>query len=157
MKRAIFIAVLLFATTFGARSQDTANGVFLVAQPSLDEPTFRRTVILITQLTLVGAGPIGVIVNRATDVSLSAVFSKHKHIAAQPQKLYFGGPIMQQEVMFLVRAATPPPRSIAVLHDVYLMADVDWVDGALSNPNALSAVRASSCADTGVGKAATSS
>jgi hypothetical protein len=26
------------------------NGVFLVAQPTLDEPPFRRTVILITQL-----------------------------------------------------------------------------------------------------------
>ncbi|MEQ1773081.1 MAG: YqgE/AlgH family protein [Burkholderiales bacterium] len=124
-----------------AHAQNIANGVFLVAQPSLTEPTFRRTVILITQLPQ--AGPIGVIINRPMEVPLSDIFPKHENLAAQPQKLHFGGPVARQELMFLVRADKPPPRSIAVLQDVYLMGDADWVEGALaaSDSNVLSAVR----------------
>lgn len=136
------VAVLLIAACLAplpALAQHTANGVFLVAQPSLNEATFRRTVILITQLPQ--AGPIGVIINRPMEISLGEIFPKHENIAALPHKLYFGGPVARQGLMFLVRAAKPPPRSVPVLQDVYLMGDADWVEGALSDSGALSAVR----------------
>ena len=40
-----------------------------------------------------------------------------------------------------MRADTPPPRSIPVLRDVYLMGDADWINSALADATALSAVR----------------
>ena len=143
MKHFLFAGALLFAAPFAAQAQEQdviANGVFLVAQPSLTEPTFHRTVILITQLA--GTGPLGVIINRRTETPLSDIFPKHQHLAAQQQPLHFGGPVQQQGVLFLVRTETPPPRALRVLQDVYLMSDADWVNGALDDAKALSAVRA---------------
>lgn len=125
-----------------ASAQEAANGVFLVAQPSLSEPTFRRTVILITQRP--DGGSLGVIINRPTDTPLSAAFPDHPHLAAQAQPLHFGGPVQPQARLFLVRSVTPPPagKGIAVLHDVYLTDDADWVDSALATKKVLTAVRA---------------
>ena len=142
MKCRVFTIVVLFAASFAPSflfAQDLANGVFLVAQPALTDPTFSRTVVLITQPPLVG--PIGVIINRPTAVPLRDVLPKHENIAALPHTLHIGGPVLQQGLLFLVRAESPPPGSIPVLRDVYLMGDADWVDNALQAGNALSAVR----------------
>ena len=107
-----------------------ANGVFLVAQPSLTEPTFRRTVILLTQPP--GSGPMGIIINRPTDQTLADVLPKHPALAAQTQPLYFGGPVARQGLVFLVRTQVAPPRSLRVLDDVYLMGDADWIEQTLA-------------------------
>jgi putative transcriptional regulator len=134
----IATALVAFVVLRAAHAQDSANGIFLVAQPSLTEPTFHRTVILITHLPRMG--PIGVIINRPTEIALSEAFPKHENIAALSHSLYFGGPVAPQNVMFLVRADSSPPRSIAVLQDVYLTADADWVNAALGESK-LPAVR----------------
>jgi putative transcriptional regulator len=136
--------VWLVLVASGARAQapalELANGVFLVAQPTLTEPTFRRTVILITQRP--DGGSLGVIINRPTQITLAEAFPQHEHIAALAQPLHFGGPVQPQALLFLVRSATPPPGAIAVLHDVYLTADADWVDSALATQKIISATRA---------------
>ena len=107
-----------------------ANGVFLVAQPSLTEPTFRRTVILLTQPP--GSGPMGIIINRPTDQTLAGVLPQHPALAAQTQPLYFGGPVARQGLVFLVRSQVAPPRSLRVLDDVYLMGDANWIEQTLA-------------------------
>ena len=140
MRLLCFALALLAACSAGA--QEVANGVFLVAQPSLTEATFRRTVILITQRP--DGGSLGVIINRPTVVTLREAFPKHDHIGAQAQPLYFGGPVQPQSLLFLVRSTTPPPpgKGIAILRDVYLTTDADWVDHALATGNVVSATRA---------------
>lgn len=145
MKRLLCAACAWLAlVVFGAHAQETAqepaNGIFLVAQPTLTEPTFRRTVILITQRP--DGGSLGVIINRPTKIALSEAFPKHPHIAALAQPLHFGGPVQPQALLFLVRSATPPPAAIAVLRDVYLTPDADWVDSALATQKIVSATRA---------------
>lgn len=132
MKRRLAIAALVLAP-LAAWAQQAANGVFLVAQPTLNEATFRRTVILITQLP--SAGPLGVIINRPLKILPRDVLPDHHHISALPQPVYFGGPVARRNLMFLVRTDTPPPQAIAILNDVYLLTDADWVDGALRDGN----------------------
>lgn len=128
-----------FGTYGVCRAQALANGVFLVAQPALTEATFRRTVILITQRP--DGGSLGVIINRPTATLLQQAFPKHEHIAALAQPLHFGGPVQPASHLFLVRGATPPPQGIAILQDVYLTTDADWVDSALATAKVLSATR----------------
>jgi putative transcriptional regulator len=140
VKRLLWLAWLALLAACSAGAQEVANGVFLVAQPTLTEPTFRRTVILITQRP--DGGSLGVIINRPTKIALSEAFPKHEHIAALAQPLHFGGPVQPQALLFLVRSATPPPDAIAVLQDVYLTTDADWVDSALATQKILSATRA---------------
>jgi putative transcriptional regulator len=130
---------LMLISAGGAWAQAAANGVFLVAQPSLTEATFRRTVILITQRP--DGGSLGVIINRPTDTTLREALPKHEQIAALPQPLYFGGPVQPGTLLFLVRTATPPPQGIAILHDVYLTTDAAWVDGALATGKVITAAR----------------
>lgn len=139
VKRILRAVVLLCAALPAARAQEIANGVFLVAQPSLTDPTFSRTVVLITQPPQ--SGPLGVIINRPTEVPLRDALPAHKNIAAQKHPLHFGGPVARDRLMFLVRTALPPPGSIAVLRDVYLVGDADWVNDALSRAGAPPAVR----------------
>jgi len=122
VRRLLCTALALFATC-SACAQEVANGVFLVAQPTLTEPTFR------------------VIINRPTELTLREAFPKHEHIAAQPHTLHFGGPVQPQSLLFLVRSATPPSQGIPVLRDVYLTGDADWVDNALATEQVLSATR----------------
>lgn len=107
-----------------------ANGVFLVAQTSLTEPTFRRTVILLTQPP--NSGPMGIVINRPTGQAVSSVFPRHPQLAAQTQPLFFGGPVARQGLVFLVRSNVAPPSSLRVLDDVYLMGDADWIEQALA-------------------------
>ena len=136
------VVLLVCSTVGGLQAQEVANGVFLVARPTLNDPTFRRTVILITQPP--GSGPIGVIVNRPTALSVADVLPAYKLIAAQTRKLHFGGPVQQRSLVFLVRTSEPPPRAVAVLRDVYMTTDADWVEAALGEseaPLAASAVR----------------
>jgi putative transcriptional regulator len=138
----LLCAALTLLAACGAWAQGVANGVFLVAQPTLTEATFRRSVILITQRP--DGGSLGVIINRPTVIPLREAFPKHEHIASQPQPLHFGGPVEPQALLFLVRSATPLPagKGFAVLRDVYLTGDADWVDSALVTGKVLTAVRA---------------
>lgn len=133
------LAWLVAAFASSARAQGPANGVFLVAQPQLAAPTFRRTVILITQRP--DGGSLGVILNRPTDVALSAMFPKHRNIAAQTQNMYVGGPVQPQALLFLVRSDQAPPGSIRILRDVYLTSDADWINSAVNDPQKISALR----------------
>lgn len=138
MRRALCIAWGLLAAGT-AWAQQLANGVFLVAQPSLTSPPFNQSVVLITQRP--DGGSLGVIVNRPSSVALRDAFPKHDKLAALPQTLHFGGPVQPRALLFLVRATTAPPGAIAILRDVYLTHDIDWVNSALSDGKQLSALR----------------
>lgn len=126
-------AAVLLASGFAGTvyAQEAANGVFLVARPEMNDRTFRRTVILVTQPAQ--SGPMGVIVNRPTAVTLAEVMPVFKQLSAQTQKLHFGGPVQRRNLVFLVRTATPPPRAVAILRDVYMTTDADWVEASLSD------------------------
>lgn len=146
MKQFIFVSLLLAGLVGGkGHAQGIANGVFLVAQPTLNDPTFRRTVILITQPPQ--SGPIGVIINRPTRVSASEALPGHQRVAEQAKVLHFGGPVQRRNLVLLVRSENAPPSALAVLRDVYLTSDADWVDAAIATASAdeptsgLSAVR----------------
>lgn len=138
VKQLLGLALLLLVSS-GSGAQDIANAAFLVAQPALTAPTFARTVILVTQGR--DGGALGVILNRPTDITPRDAFPKHKHLAALEQKVYFGGPVLPQGLLFLVRTSTPPPASVPVLRDVFLVSDIDWVDAALAERKLISDLR----------------
>jgi putative transcriptional regulator len=86
------VALLLaLAAAPAAAQQDLpANGLFLVAKPSLGDPNFSRTVVLVTQTP--DGGTVGVIVNRPTTLKLSDFLSKEFDTANYKGLLFFGGP-----------------------------------------------------------------
>lgn len=110
-----------------------ANSIFLVAKRDMSDPRFRETVVLVTQPRR--GGPFGVIVNKPLEQRLTEIFTEHESLKKSKDVLFFGGPVAPEGLVFLVRAANPPPRSVPVLKDVYFTGDVDWIDEHLKRPD----------------------
>jgi putative transcriptional regulator len=108
------------------------NAIFLVAGRELNDPNFRQTVVLVTHPK--EGGPWGVIINRPLQRRLSEVFTDQKTLKGRKDVLYFGGPVQRDGLVFLVRSASPPPRSVALLRDVYFTGDTDWIDEQFKRP-----------------------
>ena len=99
-----FVTALLVAQP----QAEAPNSLLLVAKPSLTDPNFRETVVLVTQAA--DASTVGVILNRAT---------KRKHKTGEP--IGFGGPVMREVLVTLFRAERAPQApAFHVLKGVYL-------------------------------------
>jgi putative transcriptional regulator len=102
-------ALLLFALFSTASGQDKPNGLLLIAKPSLVDPNFRETVVLVTQTP--DASTVGVILNRPTPARGEK----------RGETLYFGGPVMPQvSVALFASERTPAAPAFHVIRGVYL-------------------------------------
>lgn len=119
------ISGLVLAATLcllhAAEEDPLANGVLLVAKPELADPNFRQSVVLITQ-PVPGGGPLGVILNRPTEVRLSEAWKESGAVPEQFDFIYAGGPVARNQIIYLVRSDTPV-TGLRVLDDVYLSGD----------------------------------
>lgn len=74
-----------------------AVGRLLVATPSLIDPSFRRTVVL---LLVHGAeGSMGLILNRPTETPVQHIFQQWHSFATKPRVMYEGGPVAQNSAI----------------------------------------------------------
>jgi putative transcriptional regulator len=69
----------------------STRGRLLVATPSLTDPNFARTVILVLEHGDDGA--LGVVLNRPTDAELDRAVPGWSSVAAPPAVVYVGGPV----------------------------------------------------------------
>jgi putative transcriptional regulator len=69
----------------------TLTGSLLVATPMLDEPPFRRSVVLMLDHDEDGA--LGVVVNQAADLAVERVLSAWSAAVSAPGVLFVGGPV----------------------------------------------------------------
>ncbi len=140
MRYALRVLLILFsfATPAGA-AEDGANAIFLVASPVLLDPNFRQTVVLVTQPR--EGGPWGVIINRPLDYRLSEVFTDIETLRNRKDVLFFGGPVAQDGLVFLIRSQQPPPRALRVLGDVYFISDIEYIEKLLQRPEPMRDLR----------------
>lgn len=68
-----------------------AQGSLLVAQPSLDDPNFERTVVLVAPSKT--GGTVGVVLNRPHNFSLAQMMPEHPHLSRFQEPLRQGGPV----------------------------------------------------------------
>ena len=129
------IALLLAATTAQAQQNLPANGLFLIAKPSLADPNFSRTVVLVTQTE--DASTVGVIINRPTALKLSQFLSDEFSTGNYRAPIFDGGPVMRQAIVSVFRSETvPAATAFHVLKDVYLTMHPDNISGLLADPAA---------------------
>lgn len=128
--RATWVALLV---VFCASAQPvTVDKVrFLVATPTLADPTFSRSVILMLNHDEDGA--LGIIVNRPTPATLAQVFPHLEHASDRTDTLYLGGPVRPTRIFVLLRAEEAPPAAEAVLPGVYVSTRQPSFDHALAN------------------------
>jgi putative transcriptional regulator len=76
-------------------------GSLLVASPTLDDPNFVRSVILVLDHDADGA--LGVILNRPSDISAGDALPRWADVASEPAVVHVGGPVTPQVVVCLGR------------------------------------------------------
>lgn len=92
----------------GGRSMDSMTGQLLVATPSLKDPNFDRTVVLLVAHEPGGA--LGVVLNRATEVAVADVLGDWSDLAREPAVLFEGGPVQPDSAICLARMRHPVRR-----------------------------------------------
>jgi putative transcriptional regulator len=132
-------AALVLALAAGAplfAQQDLpANGLFLVAKPSMQDPNFTRTVVLVTQTE--DASTVGVIINRPVNLQLSQFLPPEFPARNYRDSIYFGGPVALQAIFALFRSeSVPAAPAFHVLKDVYLTTHPDNIALLLAAPAA---------------------
>jgi len=118
MARALVLVMALLAASAAAQQSDPPNSLLLVAKPELSEPSFRESVVLVTQAA--DFSTVGVILNRPSQ-------ARHPATGAT---LYLGGPVMLQVVVALLRSdTTPQAPAFHVLQGVYLTMHPQNLEG----------------------------
>jgi putative transcriptional regulator len=117
------LLLLLAGGSWPAMADESARltAILLVARSELPDPNFADSVVLV--MNHVAEGPVGVIVNRPTPMTVAELFPDEKRLATIEDKVYFGGPVEFESIWFLFRAAKAPARAVRAFNDVYLSRD----------------------------------
>jgi putative transcriptional regulator len=106
----------LAGTEFSPSS--VAKGVLLVASPTLTDPNFRQTVVLVVEHG--SEGTLGLILNRSTNVLLSEVLPQLAVLKGTSYRLFEGGPVERSRLLLLSRLKAPPAGARAVFDGIYV-------------------------------------
>jgi putative transcriptional regulator len=124
MRRWLALALLLLGAAAQAQQHLPANGLLLVAKPSLTDRNFSQTVVLVSQTE--DGGTVGV-----------AVLSEDLPTGNYREPIFFGGPVMLKALVSLFRSETPPAApAFHVLKDVYLTMHADNIENLLKDTTA---------------------
>jgi putative transcriptional regulator len=88
-------------------------GQLLLASPSLMDPNFARTVVLIGLHSEDGA--MGVVLNRPSSVTVGEAVPQLQETLGAMQRVYVGGPVQPSSVVFLAEFIDPSPAGLLVL------------------------------------------
>jgi putative transcriptional regulator len=128
----LLFAATLAAATHAAMAQAPDGGFFLVAKPSIRDPNFARTVVLVTHAP--DGATLGVILNRPTERSLANLLPGNERLARFTEPLYFGGPVAAAGLFAVFRGTEDHGQSFPVLGDVRLALDPTTVEQLLLKP-----------------------
>jgi len=105
-------------------SFESLRGHLLIASPALIDPSFRRTVVLVTEHTEEGA--MGVVLNRASPVAVADAVPHLAQLAEDGACIHVGGPVQPEAVVALAELDDASDSAAIALGDIgYLRADAD--------------------------------
>ena len=106
---------------------ESLQGQLLIAAPSLLDPNFRRTVVLIAQHTEEGA--MGLVLNRPSDSTVAETVPTLAGLVEEGAVVWAGGPVEPGGVVVLAEFEEPDASAELVLGDVgFMPADADPLD-----------------------------
>lgn len=141
LRRALLIALCCGMQPLPLCAAETtvdSHSVLLVAAEGMADPRFRQSVVLVTRHGR-SSESVGVIVNRATDVSLDRLFPQLK--PALRHRLHYGGPVAPGKIVFLVRSKAAPVAAIAMAEHLFLSSDGGSLKQLLAAPTPATRLR----------------
>ena len=122
LKVAALCLLLLLGTPWqiSAGTTTAPTAIFIVARAQVTDPNFEEAIVLV--MNNLGPAPVGIIINRPTEVPVSRLFPDIKGLAHVEDKVYFGGPVDFRSVWFLFRATGRPEHAVQAFDGIYLSA-----------------------------------
>lgn len=115
------LLLLLAGSWPSSADQAPMTAILLVARAELPDRDFADSVVLV--MNNLGPAPVGLIVNRPTQIAVAQLFPELKRLAQVHDRVYFGGPLEITSVWFLFRATTASAHAVRAFDDIYLSAD----------------------------------
>ncbi len=117
------LCALLLLVPGGTTADDAkpVTAILLIARDALRDPNFADSEVLV--MNHLGPAPVGLVINRPTEVPVSRLFPDLKRLQSLPDKVYFGGPVELTSVWFLFRATRAPQHAIQAFGNIYLSAN----------------------------------
>ncbi len=89
---------------------DSLEGQLLIASPSLLDPNFKRTVVLITEHTDEGAA--GLVLNRPSESIVSELVPELEPLVEDDEQVWVGGPVQPDAVLVLGEFVDPDAAAV---------------------------------------------
>jgi putative transcriptional regulator len=93
--------------------EESLSGQLLLASPTLLDPNFRRTVVLVGAHSEDGA--IGVVLNRPSELTVGEAVPQLEPAVDEEEPVYFGGPVQPGAIVVLGEFLDPTPAGLLVL------------------------------------------
>jgi putative transcriptional regulator len=106
---------------------ESLAGHVLIASPSILDPNFERSVVLVTAHT--GEGAIGLILNRCSEATVGEAVPQLAEVMETDDQVYVGGPVNPDGVAVLAEFDDPDDAGVVVMNDVGFVALDQALDG----------------------------
>ena len=100
---------------------DSLGGSLLIAGPSLWDPNFRRTVVLVGHHDDEGA--VGVVLNRATELEVAAAAPPLAELVSPGEHLFVGGPVQPQSAVVVADFEDPARAQVVAFDSIGFLPD----------------------------------
>lgn len=102
---------------------ESLRGILLVSSGGLYDPNFRHTVVLVGEHT--GDGAVGVILNRASDLTVEEAIPPLAPLVPPGALLFQGGPVQPESPVLLAEFSDPRGADLPVFGSVgFLVGDI---------------------------------
>ncbi len=95
---------------------DSARGQLLIAGPSLSDPNFWRTVVLIVEHSDDGA--LGLVLNRPSETTVGETVSELESLLDLDDPLYIGGPVQPSALIVLAEFDDTESAALIAFEDI---------------------------------------
>lgn len=100
--------------------QKPSKGKILISEPFLQDPNFKRSIILLVEHNTEGS--VGFILNKPTDLKLNETINDFPEFDSP---VYFGGPVQVNSLQFIHRAGDIIEGSIRITDGLYWGGDFE--------------------------------
>ncbi len=126
----LFLAAVGLHVVSAEAAEPSEAPLILLATPQLADPVFGQTVLLTAPLR--EGARIGVILNRPTEHPMHTLFPDHKVLGQIKDPVYFGGPMLPEVMVVLIRSeADPGQGAIRVGKGMYLALSAPLIEKTL--------------------------
>jgi putative transcriptional regulator len=109
---------------------ESVRGQLLIAGPSLLDPNFWRTVVLVVEHTDEGA--LGVVLNRQSETTVSDAVSELEDLVDPEDRLFIGGPVQPSSVIVLAEFEDPTDAALIAFDDIGVLATGSALEGPVA-------------------------